>query len=222
MGSTIELTAADGFTFDAYRASPSGTPKAGLVVIQEIFGVNHHIRAVADLYAAHGYLAIAPALFDRAEKGVELGYDESAFPKAMALRGQISLDHSLADVAAAVEAASEGGAVGVVGYCWGGFLAYMAACRIPGVKAAVGYYGGGIANHLDEIPKVPLILHFGEKDQHIPLSDVEKIRAKHPEMAIFTYAADHGFNCDERASYDQPSAELALERTLKFFDGKLV
>lgn len=217
MGETIELTTSDGAKIGAYRARPTGTPKAGLVVIQEIFGVNHHIRAVADRYAAEGYLVVAPALFDRVEKGIELGYDASAFPKAMELRGKLNIDNSVADVTAAVKVAAQAGKVGVVGYCWGGLLAYVASARIPGVAAAVGYYGGGIVNQLEHAPKAPLMLHFGERDAHIPLTDVDKIRAAHKHVPIYTYPADHGFNCDERASYDAPSAKLALERTLAFF-----
>jgi carboxymethylenebutenolidase len=217
MGETIELTTRDGARIGAYRARPSGQPRAGLVVIQEVFGVNRHIRNVADRFAAEGYLAVAPALFDRVERHVELGYDGSASPKIMELRGRLTLDNSIADVTAAVKAATPAGKIGIVGYCWGGLLAYIAASRIPGIAAAVGYYGGGIVNHLDDAPKVPLMLHFGERDAHIPLSEVDEIHAAHRQVPIYTYPADHGFNCDERASYDATSAKLALERTLKFF-----
>ncbi len=216
MGEMIKLKTKDGATIGAYKAVPAGTPKGGMVVLQEIFGVNHHIRAVADLYAAQGYLAIAPALFDRVEPNVELGYDGADRGKAMELRGKTKLAESLADVAAAVEAALSAGKVGVVGYCWGGMLAYAAAAELN-VTAAVGYYGGGIAAMENAAPKVPTELHFGERDQHIPLSDVDKIRARHPDMPIYVYPADHGFNCDERGSYDAKSAEIARGRTLDFF-----
>jgi carboxymethylenebutenolidase len=188
-----------------------------MVVLQEIFGVNHHIRAVADRYAAAGYLAIAPALFDRVEPGVELGYGEADRPRAMDIRGKTKLEETLADIEAAVALAAAGGSVGVVGYCWGGTLAWAAATRLSGISAAVGYYGGGIAGMLNEQPRAPVMLHFGERDKHISLSDVEKIRAAHPEIPVFVYPADHGFNCDERESYDAASAREAQARTFAFF-----
>ena len=216
MSRTMELTAADGAAIDAYRADPAGRPKGGIVVLQEIFGVNAHIRRVADGFAAEGYLAIAPALFDRAKAGVELGYAPDDMPVGVALVGQVGHERTMLDVAAAVRAAAEGGKVGVVGYCWGGSLAFAAACAGTGVAAAVGYYGGNIAKSLDRRPKVPLMLHFGEHDDHIPLSDVAAIRAALPEVPVFTYDAGHGFNCDARGSYNKPSAAAALDRTLAF------
>jgi carboxymethylenebutenolidase len=217
MGENINLTAKDGATIEAYRSAPADEPKGGMVVLQEIFGVNHHIRAVADRYAAAGYLTIAPALFDRVEPGVELGYGDADRPRAMDIRGRTKLEETLADIEAAVALASAGGDVGIVGYCWGGTLAWAAAARLSGVSAAVGYYGGGIAGMLDEHPSVPILLHFGERDKHIPMSDVEKIRAAYPDIPVFTYAADHGFNCDERASYDEKNAKEAQSRTFAFF-----
>jgi carboxymethylenebutenolidase len=217
MGENINLTAKDGATIGAYRSAPADEPKGGMVVLQEIFGVNHHIRAVADRYAAAGYLAIAPALFDRVEPGVELGYGQADRPRAMEIRGKTKLEETLADIEAAIALAGAGGRVGVVGYCWGGTLAWAAATRLSGISAAVGYYGGGIAGMLDEQPRAPVMLHFGERDKHIPLSDVEKIRAAHPEIPVFVYAADHGFNCDERESYDAASAKEAQARTFAFF-----
>jgi len=221
MGETITLTCKDGAQISAYVAHPQGKPKGGMVVLQEIFGVNHHIRAVADKYAAEGYLAVAPGLFDRVEKGVELGYGQEDRPRAMDLRGRTKIDDTLADIAAAIDVAKAGGKVGVVGYCWGGTLAYAAAARLAGVTAAVGYYGGGIVGLAAERPRVPLMLHFGERDKHIPLSDVEKIRAAQPEVPVFVYAADHGFNCDERDSYDAAAAKEAEQRTLAFFASEL-
>ena len=217
MGENINLTAKDGVTIGAYRSAPGDEPKGGMVVLQEIFGVNHHIRAVADRYAAAGYLAIAPALFDRVEPGVELGYGEADRPRAMEIRGKTKLEETLADIEAAVALAAAGGSVGVVGYCWGGTLAWAAATRLSGISAAVGYYGGGIAGMLNEQPRAPVMLHFGERDKHIPLSDVEKIKAAHPEIPVFIYPADHGFNCDERESYDAASAKEAQARTFAFF-----
>jgi carboxymethylenebutenolidase len=176
---------------------------------------------VADRYAAAGYLAIAPALFDRVEPGVELGYGEADRPRAMEIRGKTKLEETLADIEAAVALAAAGGSVGVVGYCWGGTLAWAAATRLSDISAAVGYYGGGIANMVNEEPRVPVMLHFGERDKHIPLSDVEKIKAAHPEIPVFIYPADHGFNCDERDSYDEKSAKEAQARTFAFFADNL-
>jgi carboxymethylenebutenolidase len=223
MGSTIELVARDGHRLSAYQALPAGggTPKGGVVVIQEIFGVNGHIRRVADGFAAQGYAAVAPALFDRLRPGIELGYDPGSVAEGRELRSQLGWDGPLADVQAAIEAAAAYGKVGVVGYCWGGSLAFLSATRLTGLACAVGYYGGQIAPYAGERTRVPVILHFGEKDQAIPMSDVDRIRAAHPDMSIFTYPADHGFNCDERGSYDAASAALALERTLLFLDAKL-
>ena len=209
MGQMIKLTAADGFQLDAYRAEPPGEPRGGLVVLQEIFGVNAHVRSVADRFAGEGYLVVAPALFDRAKPDVELDYDQSGMQAGVALQKQTAHADTLKDVAAAVAVAAEAGRVGVVGYCWGGTLAYAAACDVPGVAVAVGYYGGGIAAMLEEKPTVPVMLHFGERDAHIPVDDVAKIN-------VYTYPAGHGFNCDARGSYDKGSADLALSRTLPF------
>ena len=217
MGETIRLEAKDGVTISAYKALPSGKPKGGMVVCQEIFGVNHHIRNVADRYAAQGYAAIAPALFDRVEPNVELGYSAQDVPAGAGIRARTRLEDTLADIEAAVAALAGSGPIGVVGYCWGGTLAYAAACRVGGIGAAVGYYGGGIAGMLSEKPRVPVMLHFGEKDQHISMDDVNKIRRAYPSMPVFVYDADHGFNCDERGSYDKTAADLAAKRTLEFF-----
>lgn len=218
MGENITLTASDGFTFDAYRAAPAGTPKGGIVVIQEIFGVNAHIREVADSYAADGYLAIAPAVFDRAKKNVELGYDQDAMTAGRGLKDECSYENAVLDLTAAVEAASEGGKVGTVGYCWGGTLSYLCSTRIPGVSASVVYYGGQIIPFNDETLKAPAMMHFGETDAGIPLSDVEAIRKAHPEAEVFVYdGAGHGFNCDHRGSYNEASCKTARERTDAFF-----
>ncbi len=217
MNQTIKLETGDGVIIDAYRAEPAGQPKGGIVVLQEIFGVNAHIRRVADGFAAEGYLVIAPALFDRAKPGVELDYVAPDIQTGVGYVGQIPPEKTMLDVAAAVVAAAEGGKVGVVGYCWGGSLAFAAACNVPGVAAAVGYYGGNIAKMLDQRPKVPLMLHFGERDDHIPMSDVDKIKAALPDVPVHTYDAGHGFNCDARGSYDKASATEALARTLAFF-----
>ncbi|HEX7970316.1 MAG TPA: dienelactone hydrolase family protein, partial [Stellaceae bacterium] len=217
MGQTVTLTAKDGHKLQAYRADPAGKPRGAIVVIQEIFGVNGHIRRVADGFAAQGYVAVAPALFDRVEKGIELGYDPKSIEAGRDIRVRIDLDGSLADVQAAIDYAKRSGKVGVVGYCWGGSLAFLAATRLEGVAAAVGYYGGMIAGHAEERPKAPVMLHFGETDASIPMSDVEKVKQARPDVPIYIYKAGHGFNCDERASYSAESAKTARERTLSFF-----
>ena len=224
MGQTIELTASDGHTLAAYRADPAGTPKAGVVVVQEIFGVNAHIRDVADDYAAQGYLAIAPAIFDRSRPGVELGYDENAIAEGRDLAFAMDPELPVRDIDAAVKVASSAGKVGVVGYCWGGSLTFMAACKSD-IAAASGYYGGQIVAALDRepdlAPAAPLIMHFGEQDAGIPLDDVDRIRKTFPDVPIYMYDAGHGFNCDHRASYDEASCRTARERTLEFFERHL-
>ncbi len=218
MSETVKLHAADGHELDAYVAAPQGTPKAAVVVVQEVFGVNHHIRAVADRLAGEGYLAVAPALFDRYDRGFEAGYDEAGTARAMAFVPKLNMDWAAADTLAAVVYARDEykTEVGLVGFCLGGSVAWMAAARMP-VSAAVGYYGGFIAKSKDAQLKAPVMLHFGADDAHIPMSDVEAIRAAHPEVPVYVYqGAGHGFNCDERASYNEPAAKQAWERTLGF------
>jgi carboxymethylenebutenolidase len=219
MGKTIELAAADGHKFAAYRADPSGKPRGALVVVQEIFGVNGHMRRVSDGFAAAGYLALSPAVFDRTQRGVELGYDQAAIAAGRELRGKVGDDGPLADIQATIDLAASAGAgkVGVIGYCWGGTLAYLAATRLKGLACAVGYYGGGIAAAADEKTRVPVMLHFGDSDQSIPMSDVETVRQARPDVTTYVYKAGHGFSCDERQSYNAEASNLALERTLKFF-----
>jgi len=217
MGKMIELTASDGHKLAAYRADPAGRPRGGIVVIQEIFGVNSHIRQVADGYAADGYVAIAPALFDRVQGNVELGYTPEDIAKGREVRGKVSNDMAMKDAEAAIKSAASGGRVGIVGYCWGGLVTWLAAAKLSGLAAAAPYYGGGILDNADLQPKVPLMGHFGERDQHIPVDGVKKLAAKHSTHQIFIYAADHGFNCDHRGSYDAAAAKQARERTLEFF-----
>jgi len=217
MGQTLTLTARDGHKFEAYRADPTGGPRGALVVIQEIFGVNTHIRRTTDGFAQQGYVAIAPALFDRVEKHLELGYDAKSVELGRDIRTKVPLDGTLADLQATIDAVRSIGKIGVVGYCWGGSLAFLAATRLSGIAGAVGYYGGMIAAHAAEMPKVPVLLHFGETDASIPLGDVEKVKAARPDVPVHVYKAGHGFNCDERASYSPASAKPALERTLQFF-----
>lgn len=216
MGTTIDIETTDGHKLTGYRAEPSGDPRGGLVVIQEIFGVNSHIRAVADGFAAEGYVALAPAMFDRVGPGIELGYSSEDVEKGREIRARIEYDDAVRDMGAAVSALA-GLPVGVVGYCWGGSLAWSAATRLDGLKAAVGYYGGFIPEMADETPRHPVMLHFGESDESIPLEGVDKVKAAHPDVPIYLYPAGHGFNCDQRGSYDEASARLARERTLAFF-----
>jgi carboxymethylenebutenolidase len=212
----IELTAADGHRLAAYRADPSGKPRGGVVVIQEIFGVNSHVKQVADGFAADGYVAIAPALFDRVQKNVNLGYSPEDIAKGREIRGKVANEMAVKDAEAAVKAASSAGKVGIVGYCWGGFVTWLAAAKISGLACAVPYYGGGILDNTELAPRVPLMGHFGDKDQHIPVEGVKKLAAKYPQHQIFIYSADHGFNCDHRGSYNAAAAKQARERTLEF------
>jgi carboxymethylenebutenolidase len=217
MSESITLKAADGHQLSAFVARPEGEPIAGLVVVQEIFGVNAHIRSVADGYARDGFLAVAPALFDRIERGVELAYEGADMEKARTFIPKLDMEKALADVAAAMEfaALATGKKVGVVGYCFGGSLAWLAATRLH-PAAAVGYYGGHITKYAAETPSAPVMLHFGKQDQHIPAEEVEKVHAAHPDVEIYWYDAGHGFNCDARASYNKEASQLARERTLSF------
>ncbi len=217
MGEMIKLTTKDGVKIGAYKAESSGKPRGGIVVLQEIFGVNHHIRQVADGFAAQGYLVIAPALFDRVAPDTELGYEPDDFKKGIEIRARTKLEDLLADIEAAVAAAAQAGNVGIVGYCWGGTLAYAAATHLNGLAAVVAYYGSGIAAMRRETLLAPIEFHFGERDKSIPPEDVEKIRSAHPDSALYLYPADHAFNCDARPSYDEQSAALAQSRTLAFF-----
>ncbi|HTH97805.1 MAG TPA: dienelactone hydrolase family protein [Stellaceae bacterium] len=214
----IKLTAADGFVLGAYKVAPTGTPKGAIVVLQEIFGVNPHIRSVTESYAKEGYLAIAPALYDRSQPNVQLGYSQDDVQTGLAHRAKLTMDQTMADIQAAVNEVAGAGKVGGVGYCWGGLLTWLSAARVNGIAACAGYYSGGIGQNLDVQPKCPVIMHFGEQDHAIPMDDVNALKAKHPEVPVYTYAeAGHGFNCTERPSYHAPSAKLAFERTLAHF-----
>jgi carboxymethylenebutenolidase len=218
VGHDIKLTASDNFQLGAYRADPVGAPKGAIVVIQEIFGVNHHIRTVCDRLAAEGYVAIAPAIFDRVEPNFTSGYSPDEIAVARKFVANPDWPAMLRDTQAAIDAVKDAGPVGIIGFCLGGSLAYAAATKLSGLKAAVGYYGGAIVRFADDKPKVPTQLHFGEKDAGIPLSDVETIKAKRPEVEVFIYpGAQHGFHCDERASYDKASADVAWPRSMEFF-----
>jgi len=218
MGQNIKLTASDQFQLGAYRADPNGAPKGAVVVIQEIFGVNHHIRSVCDRLAAEGYVAIAPSIFDRIQPNFQSGYSPDEIAEARKFVANPDWPAMLRDTQAAIDAAAPSGPVGIIGFCLGGSIAYAAATKLSGLSAAVGYYGGAIARFADDKPKVPVQLHFGEKDAGIPLSDVETIKSKRPEVEVFVYpGAQHGFHCDERASYDKQSADIAWPRSLAFF-----
>jgi carboxymethylenebutenolidase len=216
MGTSIDLTAADGHRLSAWQDGPADA-KFGLVVVQEIFGVNGHMRHVCAAFAAAGYAVVAPALFDRAERGVELGYNAEDVARGRDLRAKVADSAVVTDIEAAANAIP-GKRLGVVGYCWGGTVAWWGATRTTRFDAAVGWYGGGIAATRTEQPHCPVQLHFGEKDGGIPLTDVDAIRAAQPAVEIFVYpGAQHGFGCNDRASYDAGSAKLAQERTLGFF-----
>ena len=222
MSERVRLTASDGHELEAYVAKPEGEPIAGLVVVQEIFGINRHIRSVADGYARDGFLAVAPALFDRYERGVELGYQGDDMQKAMSFARKIDIDAAVRDTAAALDYVRRetGKRSGVIGYCLGGTIAWLAAARLN-ADAAVGYYGGRIAMFVNEQPHCPVMLHFGRQDQHIPKEEVDTVAAAYPEVEIYWYDAGHGFNCDARASYDAGSAKLARARSLEFLGRNL-
>jgi carboxymethylenebutenolidase len=214
MGTQIELTASDGHHLGGYRAEPSGAPIGAIVVIQEIFGVNSHIRSLCDRFADLGYVAVAPALFDRQERGFQSGYSPDEVQRARAFLTDVDWDVMLRDVEAAAGSVRKVGPVAVVGYCMGGTLAFLAATRLDGISAAVGYYGGKIAPYADEVPRCPTQLHFGAEDQGIPLTDVDVVKAKRPDCDVHVYeGAGHGFSCDERASYHPEAAGKAWRRT---------
>ena len=218
MGTSIELTTSDGHTLGAYKATPDGNPKGGVVVIQEIFGVNQHIRNVTDEFAKNGFVAVAPALFDRTEKGLELGYGQDDFQKGKETRGSLNDEGIQNDVQAAIDEAAKAGKVGIVGYCFGGYVSWLAACKCNGLSAASTFYGGGIHAKREDTPKVPVILNFGDNDGGIPLSQVHDIKEANPEIPCYVYdEAGHGFCCDDRESYNQGACERAHKRTLDLF-----
>jgi carboxymethylenebutenolidase len=211
----IELTASDAHSLSAYRADPTDAPKGAVVVVQEIFGVNSHIRKITDGFAAKGYVAVAPALFDRVQTGVELGYDNESLSAGLQLMQQLGTERSLGDIQAAVDAVKDVGKVAIVGYSWGGYLAYLAANRVNGIVCAIGYYGAGIVAECREKRKIPTLLHFAENDPLIPVEDVIQFRAHRPDVSAFSYpSATQGFNCEERENYNEAAAKTALDRTL--------
>ena len=216
MGTMIRLKAKDGHELDAYVAEPQGEAKGGVVIVQEVFGVTNHIKRVADQYAAQGYKAVAPALFDRIQRDLTLEY--SQVQKGLEYMQQLQWPNTLADVDAAANEARSAGSAAVIGYCWGGTVAHVAASELD-LDAAVSYYGGGVAKMLDKKPRCPILYHFGDHDSSIPLPDIEKIKQANPTSPLFIYAgAQHGFNCDERASYSPKDAKVAFERSIKFLN----
>lgn len=216
MGQQINIPTTRTQCIGAYLAQPEGKPRGGIVVIQEIFGVTAHIRRVADGFAAQGYTAIAPAFFDHLETGVELPYDQVGSNKGRALVNELGLDRAVEDVASAAEAIASAGNIGTVGYCWGGTVALLSAMRLG--LPSVSYYGARNLPFLHEKPKAPVMFHFGEKDHSITAEAVATHRELLPQMEVFTYPADHAFNRDGGPSYHAPSAALALQRTLAFFE----
>lgn len=227
MSETIQLHAADGCAIPVYVARPAGAARGAVVVVQEIFGVNAHIRAVADAYAADGYLAVAPDAFQRVEPGVQLGYTPEDIQAGIALKAKVEAlppPGVLQDLQAAITyAALSGGKVGMVGYCWGGLLTWRSACLLQGLAAAVPYYGGGMTVGAEpaRTPLCPVLCHFGAQDHAIPLPSVEAFRAAQPNVDVQVYDAQHGFNCDHRGSYDAAAAAMARQRTLAFFERHL-
>lgn len=218
MGKFIDLTASDGHKFAAYVATPTGKPRGGVVVVPEIFGINAHIQAVADGYAADGFHAVAPALFDRAQRNYDTGYSQPEIQAGVAIMQALDSAKTLLDIDAAVGEAKKGGKVGIVGYCYGGTVAWLASARTAGLACAVPYYGGGMFNLIKEQPKVPVMCNFGETDHSPTLEQAKAIVAAHPEISAHFYPnAGHGFNCDHRASYNAEAAKLARQRTIEFF-----
>ncbi len=219
MGQSNTIMARDGHEFQAYLAAPAGKPRGAVVVIQEIFGMNSHIRSVADGFASAGYTAIAPAFFDRIRRGIELDYSPEQMQEGRGYMQQLKLEDTLKDLSAALAIVKHSGRAATVGFCWGGVMSYVAACELP-LAGAVVYYGNA-ARFLDRQPKCPVMYHFGTLDAHIPLSDVDKLKAAHPQGQFFLYEAEHGFNCDQRPSFNAEAAALARDRTLEFLRARL-
>ncbi len=217
MGTTTEITSFDGFKLSAYRADPAGKPRGAIVLVQEIFGVNSHMRSVADGYAADGYLVLTPAYFDRSQKGVDLGYGPADIEAGRGHSTKLDWGNTMKDTQAAFDMVKNAGKVAVIGYCWGGTVAWLASSKIAGLGCAIAYYGGGIGNNIGEAPKAPLMCHWGEKDHAIPTEVVNKVESTYPAVSSFVYAgAGHGFNCEQRGSYHAESAKLARDRSVDF------
>jgi len=220
--SFIRLTAPDGHAFDCWLAPGQGASRGAVVVLQEIFGVNAHVRALCARLASLGYDAYAPALFDRLQPRFTSGYSKEEVAQALQFVPRLDWNAMVADtLATAQHAARQGQLVALMGFCLGASVAYMAAQRRPDIAAVVGYYGGQIAQHLDRAPQSPTLLHYGETDHTIPMADVEHIRAQRPECELHTYPAGHGFNCDERTAFEPASAALAWGRSMRWLDTHL-
>lgn len=219
MGERFKLTAADGFELTGYRARPEGKVRGGVVLIQEVWGINNWIRSVADRWARHGFLTIAPGMFDRVDYGFESeNYGPDHFARVGELMKSFSMDNAMLDVAAAIKSASEGGKVGITGYCFGGRVSWISAGKLDGLSAASGYYGGGVPNYIELEPRIPIEMHFADKDQGIPLEQIEALKAKHPNADIYTYNGDHGFcNSDRPEKFNEASCTKASARSLEFF-----
>ena len=218
MGKFIDLTAADGHKLAAYVAQPSGKARGGVVVVPEVFGVNSHIQQTTDGFAADGYLAVSPAMFDRAQRDYDTGYSQPEIQAGVAIMQKLDWKQAVLDVEAAIGEAKKGGKVGIVGYCFGGTVTWVAAAQAKGLACAVPYYGGGMPGFIKEKPKVPTMCHFGEQDQSPTLAQAKEIVAAHPSVTAHFYAgAGHGFNCDQRGSWNAEAAKLARSRTVEFF-----
>ena len=219
MGQNVALSTKDGHTLNGFVAEPPGTPKGGVIVIQEIFGVNGHVRNLVDMFAGHGYLAIGPALFDRIEPGIELDYNETDFAAAREHRGNLNDEWILNDVSAAADRISSAGKVGLIGYCFGGYVAWISACGVDALACSVSCYGGGVAARAaNDVPNCPVQFHFGDKDHAIPMGDVQAIRDAHPDIPSFIYDdSAHGFCCDDRDVFNAGSCERTHGRALELF-----
>jgi carboxymethylenebutenolidase len=216
MGRMMELTAADGHKFEAYLCEPAGKPRGALVVLMEIFGVNSHIKHVAEDFAKDGYLAIAPQMFDRVQRGLDIGYTAPEIEIGRGIMQKMKLEDAMKDIAAAIDQVKSAGKVGIVGYCWGGTAAWKAACSVPGLACSLPYYGGGIPGLIGEKPKCPVMFHWGETDHSIPLEKAREVAAAHADQIHYFYPAGHGFSCNQRGSYDDASSKLARTRTMDF------
>ena len=218
MGEIINATASDGHEFDIYLAQSKGSPRGGIVLIQEIFGVNNHIKTVAEKFSSNGYLVGAPSLFDRVQPDIQLGYSIEDIRRGRELKDNLGNESPLMDITATLNIVRSAGHVAVVGYCWGGTLAWLSACQVDGFNAAISYYGGGIGKLLSIQPKCPSIFHFGEQDHAIPAEEINSLRQAHPECPIYLYPAGHGFNCEQRDSFNSTSSAIAFERTIQHLD----
>ncbi len=214
----IELkSSVDGFTFGAYHVEARGARRGGLVLIQEIFGLNDNIKKTCDGFAAEGFEVIAPSMYDRIEKGFVTGYDEAGMTRGRQASADTDMKLAMSDVKACVEFLSPRGLVFFTGYCYGGSITYIAACRVPGIAAGAGFYGRLIPDYLGEKPKCPLILHFGDNDPSIPLEAVRTIQAAKPEVRVYLYEAGHGFCSDRPTHFNAKACALARARTLDHF-----